>query len=209
MAMRLRDIMTKGVVTATPDMPLKAAVELLVRNGISSLPVVDQSGDLVGIVTEGDLVILEIDPQPHASILVREPRSVPATVGEVMTRDVVTLPDGADVSEAARLMLERHLRHIPLLAEGHLVGIVSRRDVLRVLARDDADIQRELTEFFEEETLVLGLLRVEVKAGVVTIHGAVDRPERRLAELVARNTPGVVDVRFSEDARPALHAPGR
>lgn len=130
--MRVREIMTSAVVTVTPQTRVKQAATLLVERGFTALPVVD-SGKLVGIVTEADLVPLESTPDPRSHILPLEADRPPVagTVAEVMTSRVVTLPPDADAAQAAQLMLAHGLRSIPVTMGSVVVGIVTRRDLLR------------------------------------------------------------------------------
>lgn len=197
--MRVKDLMTTPVVTLRPDTPIKEAAALLVRHGISGAPVVDDHEQLIGIVSESDLMALETSPDPRSRILPQRWRRirVPRRVEQVMTREVVSLPEGADVSDAARLMLERRVKRIPVVEAGRVVGIVSRRDVLRLLARSDAEIRAEIGELLDDEILMLGRFEAEVEGGLVTLSGPPDPRARRLAELLARSVGGVVEVRFT------------
>ncbi|MGH2655556.1 MAG: CBS domain-containing protein [Actinomycetota bacterium] len=195
--MRVKDIMATPVVTVTPNQALKEVAALLVERGISAVPVVDQNDQLVGIVSERDLIPLETTPEPRSRILpVKGRRHVPTTVAEVMTPDVVTLPESADAAEAARLMLDRGVKRIPIVKGPRVVGIVSRRDLLRVLARTDREIRAEIEELLDDEILMLGRFRAQVANGVVTLSGPADERSRRLAEVLARSVPGVLAVRF-------------
>lgn len=197
--MRVKDLMTTPVVTLRPDIPIKEAAALLVRHGISGAPVVDDHEQLIGIVSESDLMALETSPDPRSRILPQRWRRirVPRRVEQVMTREVVCLPQGADVADAARLMLERRVKRIPVVEAGRVVGIVSRRDVLRLLARSDAEIRAEIGELLDDEILMLGRFEAEVEGGLVTLSGPSDPRARRLAELLARSVGGVVEVRFT------------
>jgi CBS domain-containing protein len=195
--MRLKDVMTSPVVIVTPTTRLKQVVALLVRHGFNAVPVV-HGGDLVGIVSEADLVGLESSPDPRAHAL-RQPTPAtraPHLVGEVMTRQVLALPPDADAAEAARLMLDRGVKSVPVVAGRRVVGIVTRRDLLRVLARSDAAIRAEVARLLGEE-LGAGRHRVEVADGVVVLAGLDQGRECELAELLARTVPGVVEVRVA------------
>lgn len=201
--MRAKDIMTTPVITVTPDTPLKEVAALLVDRDISAVPVVDDAEELVGIVSEADLVPLETTPDPQSRIIPRRWRRfrVPQTASEVMSREVAALPEEADVAEVARLMLEKRVKRIPIVSGARVVGIVSRRDVIKVLARTDAEILREVEELLDEEILMLGRFEPEVSGGVVILTGTGPREpaRRRLAELLARSVPGVIEVRFADD----------
>jgi CBS domain-containing protein len=197
--MRVRDVMSSPVVTVAPDTHLKEVADLLVRHEVSAVPVVED-GALVGIVSEADLVPLELAPDPRAHLaLVREPPpGVPRVVAEVMTREVVALPEGADAAEAGRLMLERRIKSIPVVQGRRVVGIVARRDLLKVLARGDEEIAGDLRTLLEEELGPPSPYRVTVRDGVVELTGPPDPTVRRLATLLVRGVPGVVEVRFPQ-----------
>ncbi len=195
--MQTRDVMTSPVVTVTPDTSLKDAVAALVEHGINAVPVVDDGRRLVGIVSEADLLRLE---EPHGagtglgSPARKGPR--PRTVREVMTRAVYTMPEDADADAAARLMLRHGLKSIPVVAGGLVVGIVARRDLLRLVARSDQDIHADLERRLKEEVSALQRLGIDVSDGVVTFRGPVGAPARELSKVLARAVPGVVEVRW-------------
>jgi CBS domain-containing protein len=140
-AVRVRDVMSSPVVWVPPDMGLKEVAALLVTRAISAVPVVDD-GELVGIISEADLVPLELAPDPRAHLIppAEPPGHLPKVAAEVMTRAVVALPEEADTAEAARLLLERRIKSIPVVRGRRVVGIVARRDLLKVLARRDQAI---------------------------------------------------------------------
>jgi CBS domain-containing protein len=180
--MQTRDIMTSPVVTVTPGTGLKDAAAALVEHGINAVPVVDDGRSLVGILSEADLL------RP------KEPR--PRSVREVMTRAVYTIQEDADVAAAARLLLRHNLKSVPVVAGGLVVGIVARRDLLRLVARSDQDIHADLERGLKEEVGGLQRLGIEVGDGVVTFRGPVGAPARELSKLLARAVPGVVEVRW-------------
>jgi CBS domain-containing protein len=180
--MQTRDIMTSPVVTVTPGTGLKDAAAALVEHGINAVPVVDHGRSLVGILSEADLL------RP------KEPR--PRSVREVMTRAVYTIQEDADVAAAARLLLRHNLKSVPVVAGGLVVGIVARRDLLRLVARSDQDIHADLERRLKEEVGGLQRLGIEVGDGVVTFRGPLGAPARELSKLLARAVPGVVEVRW-------------
>ena len=198
--MRVREVMSSPVVCVPPDMPLKEVADLLVRHGISAVPVAED-GELVGIVSEADLVPLELAPDPRAHLIPPAdlPGHLPKVAGEAMTREVVALAEEADAAEAGRLMLERRIRSIPVVRGRRVVGIVARRDLLKVLARRDEDIGRDLAALLASELGAPSPYRVTVRDGSVTLTGHADPTSRRLAWLLAREVPGVVEVRFDEE----------
>jgi CBS domain-containing protein len=194
--------MTAPVVCVSVETPLKEVASILVERGISAVPVVEADGRLVGIVSEADLVLLATTDEPSGDPLSAEPsaRPIPARAGEVMTRNVVTLPGEADATEAARLMLERGVKCLPIVAGEHVVGVLSRRDLLRTMVREDAEIAADMEALLRDEAFMVGRFGVAVPRGVVTLTGAGGPSERRLAELLARSVAGVLGVRFESDA---------
>jgi CBS domain-containing protein len=192
--------MSSPVVTVPPDMRVKEVADLLVTRAISAVPVVDND-ELVGIVTEADLLPLELTPDPRAHLLPPAdlPGHLPKVAGEAMTREVVALPEDADLAEAGRLMLERRIRSIPVVRGRQVVGIVARRDLLEVLARSDGDIAWDLEALLAAELGAPSLYRTTVHDGVVEFTGPIDPTSRTLATLLARGVPGVVGVRFVEE----------
>jgi CBS domain-containing protein len=204
--MRARDLMTSDVVTVGPDAPVKEAARLLVTHGFAALPVVGVDDRLLGVVTAADLLRNRILPDPRELIHDRPPEPngpAPPTVAGVMTTDVVTAAPGTHVAQLGGLMVDRHLKAVPVVDRDRLVGIVSRIDVLRTIARDDDAITRDVRRHLS----AAGRRQwdVAVTDGVVTLasEGA-DETDRHVAAVVAGCTPGVVDVRISDEvARPA------
>lgn len=198
--MRAKDIMSAPVVTVRPETRVKDVAALLIEREIGAVPVVNDDEELVGIVSEADLVRLEEIPDPRMQItdVPHFAAGAPRTAAEVMTAEVIALSERAGVAEVARVMVERAIKHVPIVTNGRLVGIVARRDVLRVLARRDELIAEDLVNLLGDEALVLGRIGVDVSDGIVTLDGPEDPKDRRLAEVLARSVPGVVAVRFSD-----------
>lgn len=195
--MKVTEIMSQPVVTVTPGTGIKTAAELLVEHGISALPVVDSAGQLVGIVSEADLIPIEARPDPRSQATPLGPTagSTPRSVADVMTRDVVVVTTQSEVAEAAKIMLSRDVKRVPVLSGRRVVGIVSRRDLVKVIARTDARIEAEVNSRLAE----LGLATasdVRVTDGVAMV--PVDREEtvRRLVESAILQVAGVLEVRF-------------
>lgn len=133
--MKARDVMSSPVVTVRPDTPIRAVAALLASHGYTAVPVVED-GHMVGIVTEADVVRGQIPPEGWLPPSAWD-KPVPQTVGEVMTGAPVGMQPDADLTDVVSLMLETGIRSLPILDDGQLVGIVSRRDVLRVIAQGD------------------------------------------------------------------------
>ncbi len=191
--------MTSSVVTVTPETHCKDAAALLVRHRISALPVVDASGRLVGLVSEADLLPLETmpDPRSQAMPIPRREQPLPRRVDEVMTAEVFTVDEETDLGVVAQQMLRAHVKRFPVLRGDRLAGIVSRHDLIRVIARTDEDVEAGLKRTLAEEGLRLTNLEVRVRDGVVDLIGDGDQQTMRLAEILARSVPGVLDVRIS------------
>ena len=197
--MQAKDIMSSPVVTATPETPLKWLAALLLARGISSVPVVDASGSLIGIVSETDLLALEVPHEPEEpGFLVPVPTGPgPHRVGDAMSHPVVAASADADAGKLARLMLERGLRHVPITADGVPIGMIARIDLLKLLVRSDEEIEQELTRLVHEDDETGSPLTVRVSGGVVTFNGWCDQGMHKQAERLARSIPGVLDVVFT------------
>jgi CBS domain-containing protein len=113
-----RDLMTSDVLTVPPDLPVQELAQRLVYHRVSGMPVVDAEGRLIGIVSEGDIIA-----KPGG------------TVGEIMTREVITVDEDTPASEIAALMARKNIKRVPVMREGRLVGIVSRADIVAWVAR--------------------------------------------------------------------------
>jgi CBS domain-containing protein len=203
------DMMTRSVLSVTPETPLKEVARLLVEHRISGLPVVDDTGRVVGVISEGDLLVKEqrrdaIHHRPLARIFgdSAETRQLLAkaeasTAGDAMTAPAITIESDRPVSVAAARMIERKVNRLPVTEQGRLAGIVTRADVIRAFVQTDD----ELADAIRSEVLLRsmwldpGKFSVEVANGQVDIHGAVDR--RSTAAMVERMVtmlPGVVGV---------------
>jgi CBS domain-containing protein len=111
------DIMTGDVATVSPDMPVENAARMLFSQSISGMPVVDAEGKLVGVVTEFDIIAKD-----------------GASVGDIMTTDVVTVSEDTDAETVAQILTSRRVRRVPVVRDGAVVGIVSRSDLVRLFA---------------------------------------------------------------------------
>ena len=130
--MKARDVMTQPVVTVQTTTTLAEAAELLATHGFTALPVVEDDGRLVGIVTEADLIKDRMPPDPRRQYWrTRHSPSASAAVEHVMTTPVESLTPGADAADAVQIMLRQHIRCLPIVDGQQLVGIVTRRDLMR------------------------------------------------------------------------------
>ena len=148
-SMTARDIMKADVVTIGPTATVRELAELLSTHEISGVPVVNESGDLVGVVTEGDVILQDADLHfPHYlqfldSIIYLESvrkfeerfrKTFGNRVADVMSTDVVTVSPDASIHEVTTLMADNGVNRVPVLEEGRLVGIITRGDVVRAIA---------------------------------------------------------------------------
>lgn len=197
--MRATGFMTTDVVTLLPSASIKEAAATLAARAVASAPVVTQDGTLVGVVSELDLLAHDVPPDPLAQLTPVRPDPVPPprTVADVMTRQVVTLPPDADAAQFLRRMLADRIVCIPVVDGERVVGVVSRRDLLRLLARPDGDIAADLDAALAAALPGEGW-RAHVAEGIasLTCSGADAQPN--VAARVAQGVPGVVRVHLAD-----------
>ena len=205
--MKISEVMTRNVVTVTCRTPLKEVARQLVRRRVSGLPVVDEDGSVVGVVSEGDILAKECDrASGHGSLLDHlfevdggGLKHDARDAGDAMTSPAVTIRPNRTVAEAAATMLDRCVNRLPVVdRDGKLVGIVTRADLVRAFVRGDEAIEEEIRNDVILRTLWSSpdRLRVEVEGGEVTIDGEVSDAEsaQLLAHFIER-VPGVVGIR--------------
>jgi CBS domain-containing protein len=198
--MQARDIMTRPVITFRPDTPVRDAAAVLTEHAITAAPVVDGVDELVGIVSEADLIAGRFghDPRSHLrrdGAPDDEPGTAAQTVGEVMTRTVIAMSASADAADLAHAMVDNDVRSIPIVAGASVVGIVSRRDLLKTLVRDDDIIRVDVAHRLETYTSGRTRWEVDVREGRVDIYGDIDdEAEARVLDILARTAPGVTHV---------------
>jgi CBS domain-containing protein len=198
--------MATEVVTVRPSTPFRELVDLLQRKRISALPVVDQDGRLVGIVSEADLLVKEGYPHggSDAGVIdaVRHRERLGKASGicalDVMTRRVVSVPLGTDVAIAAKLMIRLGIKRLPVIDEQErLVGIATRGDLLKVFLRPDQAIAWEISHEVVQGRMGIpaGTVAVQVRNGIVSLAGEVERRSQS-TELVrqVQAVSGVVGV---------------
>lgn len=194
------DVMTRSVHVARPDTQFKLLVRLIEENRVSAIPIVDQLGMPIGIVSESDLLLKERRAEFESSQPLmhrqrrREQRSKAEAVvaSELMTSPPITVPTTATLADAARLMQERNVRRLVVVdAQGRIAGILSRSDVLQVFLRTDEDLRAEISHSLIPALLpdVPEGLTVAVRWNIVTLSGEVDR--RSDAEILVRMAGGL------------------
>jgi CBS domain-containing protein len=200
--MRARDIMTTAVHTVAQDASVADAAGLLAAKAVTALPVVDAAGSLVGMVSEGDLLAHRVPEDPTAHLwrhLADAGAPAPATVGAVMSARPITTTPEADVSDVAELMLRHDVRSVPVVVGRRVVGIISRRDILRAAVRDDDVLTREVQGRLDEYAGTAGRWTVTVTDGVASVAGpCADDTDRTVVGVLARTVPGVTAVHLAE-----------
>jgi CBS domain-containing protein len=213
---RVRDVMTTSVVTADRITPYKEIARMLAEHEISGVPVLTMGRHVAGIVSEGDLLAArDHNPMTGHGLrhrLASRKQQHSRTAGQLMTAPAVTTHPDATIAGAARMMNVHHVRRLPVVdPDGKLVGIVSRRDLLSVFLRPDAEIARQVGEILTE--LLPGGptgIEVAVRNGVVTLSGqpelAAEEDLIPVAVRLAWDVDGVVDVVNKVSAVPASAA---
>ncbi len=144
------DVMSSTPVVVKPDTPLKDAIQLLAERRITGLPVINPDGKLVGVISESDLMWQETGVTPPAYIMVLDSiiylenparydrelhKALGQTVGEVMTKDVITVPPDMPIPKAAQIMHDRHVRRLPVVDQDKkVIGILTRGDIIRFMS---------------------------------------------------------------------------
>jgi CBS domain-containing protein len=219
----VKDVMTRTVVVVRDSTPFKEVVRRMHEHRVSAVPVVDEFGRTLGVVSEADLILkedanLEGDGGLFERRRHRDERAKHAAeaAGELMTSPAVTVRPEARLGEAVRLMTKHGVKRLPVVGpDGRVVGIVSRSDLLKIFLRTDAEISREIREDVIRRTLWIDptTIRVVARDGVVTLDGQIER--RSLIPVLLALTHAVegvvgVDSRLSyliDDTSPAGDLP--
>jgi CBS domain-containing protein len=196
--MKAKDAMTSPAITIHQEATLREAGDVLARRGISALPVVDDNGHLVGIVSQMDLIRLSTaDTVEGAEAQPDNSRSLPMRVAEIMTVEVVTVSPETDLHTVAQRLSESHIRQVPVLSDTEPIGVVSRRDLIKWMARSDAALTLDVIAVLGDEARRLAHLEVSVHEGVAHIEGEARHDTLALAAKLARTVPGVLDARVT------------
>jgi CBS domain-containing protein len=222
--MKAADVMTREPMSVTPQTTIVEAAQLMLQHRISGLPVTDAKGEIVGVVTEGDLLRrAETGTERHRSTwltflvgpggLAGDYASTHARkVSEVMTRDVAVVAPSHELAVVVGLMEKHRIKRVPVVEKGKLVGIVSRADLVRALVQSlTQEAVAHAHESIADETIhdrILEIVNkepwgprfsidVSVKAGVVDLHGTITDDRERTALIVAAE--GVAGVKAVKD----------
>lgn len=208
--MHVSEIMKRSVVTVRPEDSLRDVAGRLVEHGISGVPVVGDSGAVLGIVSEADFLIRERSlPEARPRLLDRlfgreaeRPAAELAklaakTAGEAMTSPAIVVTADTPVREAARIMSDRQINRLPVIEGERLVGIVTRADIVRAFVRTDEELRAAVVDEVVRRATWLDdrQVSVAVEGAVVRVKGTVERRSdvATLARLI-REIPGVLDV---------------
>lgn len=210
--------MQRQPITATPEMQIKDALHLMIAHGIGGLPVVDPTGAVVGILSEGDLLRrMELGTEKslpgwrallasRGRIARDYVRSHARRVGELMTAPVVSVTPQTDLADVVALMESRRIKRVPVVLDGQLVGVLTRADLMRALESllpkadtrpiADAELRRRLLASLREQSWSPHApLDVKVENGVVELLGVITNERARAAtRVLIENTPGVKSV---------------
>jgi CBS domain-containing protein len=216
----VRDVMTTEVVTVEPRTPFRDIVVRLAEHRISAAPVLDAEGNVLGVVTEADLLLKQEHPDLELNVplawsrrrRLERDKAAAVVAGMLMTTPAVTVPPTATVTDAARRMHAAGVKRLPVVDEaGRLVGIVSRADLLKVFTRTDEAIRREIMEDVIVGDFMMDPSRffIHVNDAMVVLQGRVER--RSLIPYLVRAVHAVegviqVEVRLTYDVDD--HDPG-
>ncbi|MEV4702923.1 CBS domain-containing protein [Actinoplanes sp. NPDC049316] len=193
--MRAKDIMSSPVHVIWQNAPVESAAELMAAKAVTALPVVDADGLLVGMVSESDLLWHRVPSDPTAHLarhLDTDPSRRPGMVVEVMSPFPLTTTPDADVAEVADTMLQHDVRSMPVLEGRDVVGVISRRDILRAMVRSDEVLAKEVQHRLDEYADGQHRWTAVVEGGVATVEGRfANDTERAVVEVLARTVPGV------------------
>ncbi|HTO33107.1 MAG TPA: CBS domain-containing protein [Pararhizobium sp.] len=211
--MLVRDYMTPKPVCVSPDTSIKHTIQLMLDHNVSGLPVIGDDDQVIGMLTESDLLSrsvfiagLQSPPRdPDNAFFENYVRTHGTTVGDCMTTGIISVSPQQSLADVAALARSHGIKRLPVLQSGKLIGIISRRDILRaVTANRDCvatgDVALRLavaTRLRSELGLETDRLTVEVKNAIVEISGPVPSPaQRRAMQVVAESVAGVAGINF-------------
>ncbi|MEV4805329.1 CBS domain-containing protein [Nonomuraea sp. NPDC049421] len=195
--MLVREVMSSPAVTVRHDDPVRRAVRVLHGHDITAAPVVDDEGRLVGVVSELDLLRGEFEPDPRATVrpVAASAEPLPRRIMDVMTRDIVTVTGTTDVTVAIDLMVRQRVKSLPVVDGRRIVGMLSRRDLMAMLARTDEDLRRAVEAALREQFPAGPGWGLAVHDGVAELSGPLGDQAGHIADVLARTVPGIVRVR--------------
>ncbi|MDO5697004.1 MAG: CBS domain-containing protein [Dermatophilus congolensis] len=199
--MLVREIMTAPAFHVRKDAEVDDALEILAVRRVTALPVVDDEGALVGMLSEIDILrgAVAPDSRAHARPVQDDETVYPSTVSEIMTTDVVSVSEGDDVAELVERFASRKIKSAPVVRGDKLIGVISRSDIIRALYRPDDELEDELVVALHDSGLTDWSATVE--RGTVTLTGPGDEREAAGALALIRAIIGVRKVVVAENSR--------
>jgi CBS domain-containing protein len=196
--MLVREIMTSPAYSVHEDTTLEAALRLMATSRVTSLPVIDGDGRVVGVLSEADLLKADLEPDPRAHVrLARQPSDpMLSTVTQVMTARPHTVREDSDVAELAHTFSTTSWKSVPVVHGDVLLGVVSRSDVIRAMARSDTQIAGEIAQVLTETGM--GAWHVDVVDAVVHVSGTGSAREKAAVISIAQSVKGVRHVTAEE-----------
>lgn len=194
--MLVGEVMTCPAITVRADATIKEAITLLEQHSIAAMPVVDGAGDIVGVVSEADVIREMVIPDQRAHEMPVRLTAPPfhARVADVMSRRPLTVTSDTDLAKAVDLMTSTVIRSLPVVDRGRVVGVVSRRDIIRLLSRADPRIEAEIDERLRQAGQDW---LVAVTDGIAVVDGPADETQQELAGVLVCTVPGVVGIHFT------------
>ena len=225
--MKARDVMVSPVITVKPYSSVRHLAKLLLEHRISAVPVVDDAGSIVGMVSEGDLLHrVEAGTEQHRSwwllgfaaeeqIAAEYAKAHARNVADVMTQNVIAANPETPLHEIAALLEKNSIKRVPIVKDGQLVGIVSRANLVQAVASirkgldiplsDTAIRDKLLTHLKAQSWAQTRLLNVIVVDGIVDLWGITkSEAQKKAIRAAAESTPGVRSVKDNLVVRPAL-----
>jgi CBS domain-containing protein len=191
--MLVTEVMTAPAITVHAHMTVKDGLKLLDEHRVTSLPVTDAQGNLLGIVSEADLLRDAVRPDERSHMIPHERgEDRPLRIEDVMSTLSMTVTADTDVSDAVELMTSTAVKSLPVLEAGRVIGVVSRSDIVHMLARSDDHICAEVDELLRSAGIEC---EVECEEGVVRVNGPEDPAQQRIIEVIAGSVNGVIAVR--------------
>lgn len=194
--MLVGEVMTSPAITVQETATVKDAIELLERHSIAAMPVLDKQGNIVGVVSEADVIREMVVPDQRAHEVPVRLTAPPfrSRVVDVMSNHPLTVTSDTDLAQAADLMTSTVVKSLPVVDRDRVVGVISRRDIIRLLSREDSRIEAEIDELLRQAGQDW---LVDVTDGIVLVEGPSDERQRELARVLACAVPGVVGVHFA------------
>lgn len=228
--MNASDVMVTNVIAIGPNASVQEVADILLTNRISAVPVVDDHGELIGIISEGDLIrraelgterrrswwLEIIASESKEDLAIEYMKSHASKVGDIMTREVITATPGTPLRDVAALLEKNRIKRVPIVERGKMVGIVSRANLVQALATLRKDIEpgttsdsviraKVMAQLSSEPWTRLSTLNVTIQGGTVELWGVVgSEAEKEAARVAAEVVPGVRAVENNLIVRPLI-----